>query len=220
MSLFKSVFGVAFVAILTLGQAHAEFIHQDYASSGDNLVTYQTETNLQWLNLVVTSGLTIEEAIGKTGGGGEFAGWRLATDAEVESLMQSMFPSRQFDGDVVTTKVAFQATQAEATNWASWFGTVGTSASWLSFGQYYRAETGQLLFSGLRKMLATTAYEDYGVYATGLIPITTAGVFLVKTGNTNVEQDGNLNDVPVPLFSSALGLMLLIGVNRKKHKLI
>ena len=67
MNLFKSVFGVVFAAILTLGQAHAEFVHQDYASSGDNLVTYQTETNLQWLNLVVTSGLTIEEAIGKTG---------------------------------------------------------------------------------------------------------------------------------------------------------
>lgn len=217
MALYGLRAGVALAAMLAFGQAHAEFVHQDYASSGDNLVSYQTETNLQWLNLAVTSGLTIEEAIGKTGGGGEFAGWHLATDAEVESLMQFMFPSRQFDGDVVTSKVAFPATQAEAANWGSWLGTVGTPTSWLSFGQYYRAETGQLLLSGLRKTLATAVYEDYSASAT-LIPIAAAGVFLVKTGNTNVEQDGNLNDVPVPLFSSVLGLMLLMGVNRKRHR--
>ena len=51
--------------------------------SGDQLITYDTETNLQWLNLTATANRSRNEVLAGFGGFTTTYGFRYATGAEV-----------------------------------------------------------------------------------------------------------------------------------------
>jgi len=224
MNLFKSLLGVACATMLTFGQAHAEFVHQDYASSGDNLVTYQTETNLQWLSLTVTSGMTIEEVLAQTVAGGRFDGWRLATDREVESLLSAMYPSKSFTDDVVNQRHTTTATRTEADMWINWFGGVAPDlpgwpstidpTGWPLLGKYLREGTEQLLYTGVSKGgPSLIVFDDYdGSKMPYYTPLAFSGVFMVK------KEDAGMVEVDAPLAAGVLGFasVLFAGFRRRK----
>lgn len=60
--------------------ADADLISVDWQSAGDNLITQDTDTNLEWLDLTVTMGLTGTQVLD------DFSGWRYATLSEINSL--------------------------------------------------------------------------------------------------------------------------------------
>lgn len=216
--------GVMLAAMLAFGQAHAEFVHQDYASSGDNLVTYQTEANLQWLSLTVTSGMTIEEVLAQTVAGGRFDGWRLATDREVEALLPAMYPSKSFTDNVVNPRHATMVTRAEADMWINWFGAIASdlpgwtstidSTGWPLLGKYLREDTGQLLYTGVSKGgPSLVIFDDYdGTKMPYYTPLEFSGVFMVK------KEDASMVEVDAPLAAGALGFasVLFAGFRRRK----
>ena len=65
--------------------ANASFVNQDLASTGDQLLTLDTETNLQWLDITATSGLTFQQ-IQLGAGGWTKLGFRPAVRSELETL--------------------------------------------------------------------------------------------------------------------------------------
>lgn len=74
------------VACLLASPAQAELVEVDLNTPGDALVTRDTETGLDWLDLGgVTTGLSYD-AIQGGAGGWIAAGWRYATQAEVCAL--------------------------------------------------------------------------------------------------------------------------------------
>ena len=61
----------------------AALISADWQTTGDNLITLDTVTGLQWLDLTETYGAQFSSVNTELEAGGQFAGFRYATDAEV-----------------------------------------------------------------------------------------------------------------------------------------
>jgi len=58
------------------------------SGTGDQLMTLDTETNLEWLNLTATANLSYLEVLGGAGGYTTTYGFRYATGAEIALLLQ------------------------------------------------------------------------------------------------------------------------------------
>lgn len=65
--------------------AHADLIEADYLTEGDNLAVYDTLTQMTWLDLNVTTAMSVNEFV-EAQRGGAFVGWRMPTFDEIESL--------------------------------------------------------------------------------------------------------------------------------------
>jgi len=65
--------------------ANATLVSTDLALPGDGLLTYDSATGLQWLDLTATLGKSVNEVLGGYGGYID-TGFRYATTAEVEQL--------------------------------------------------------------------------------------------------------------------------------------
>src|SRR5262245_48105146 len=73
------------LAVLSAGQARANFIPLDLFGPGDALITRDTELGLDWLDVYATRNTSADQI--RAGAGGWVAdGWRHATTAEVCSL--------------------------------------------------------------------------------------------------------------------------------------
>ena len=66
--------------------ASAAIISVDWKTSGDNLVTRDTVSGLDWLDLTETNGLSYDYVGGQLTAGGQFAGWHVANGLEVVDL--------------------------------------------------------------------------------------------------------------------------------------
>lgn len=71
--------------------AQAKLMQADYLNSGDQLAVYDSATNLTWLDLSLTINLSYNQAATS------FAGYRLATKTEVETLFGSLFGTLTYD---------------------------------------------------------------------------------------------------------------------------
>ena len=65
--------------------AHATLVNVDLNNPGDARITRDTETNLGWLDVPLTDGMSYEEIMDGAGGWIP-GGWRYATTAEVCAL--------------------------------------------------------------------------------------------------------------------------------------
>lgn len=71
--------------------ASAALIGVDWQTAGDSLLVRDTTTNLEWLKLTETTGMTYGAVSGQLGTGGSFEGLRYATNAEVINLFSDYF---------------------------------------------------------------------------------------------------------------------------------
>lgn len=79
---FKSI--VLGASVLTLSTSvNAAIISADWQSTGDNLITQDTASGLEWLDLTVTVGMSYDAVSAQLGTGGAYEGWRYATTSEV-----------------------------------------------------------------------------------------------------------------------------------------
>lgn len=77
---------VVIVALGSVSTAQADLISVNDAAFGDDSVTFDTDTDLEWLDVKETMGLSYNNVYGELGAGGQFEGWRYATSLEVTSL--------------------------------------------------------------------------------------------------------------------------------------
>ena len=79
----------AFAVLLTVGGlASGELLEANLHAPGDGLITRDTRTGLDWLDLTETVGLSLNEILG--GAGGWLAdGWRYADQTQMCELMES-----------------------------------------------------------------------------------------------------------------------------------
>jgi hypothetical protein len=66
--------------------AHATLMERDLMNAGDQLITLDTVSGLEWLDLSKTTGRSYNEVGTQLGLGGIFGGFRQATDMEVMNL--------------------------------------------------------------------------------------------------------------------------------------
>jgi len=76
------------VSLLCLSApGHAQLLELDFAVPGDGLVTRDTVNNLDWVDLTVTNGWSVDDALAS--GYVTFFGYHVATAAEVDSLFET-----------------------------------------------------------------------------------------------------------------------------------
>lgn len=93
--------------LLALQNANAALISKDYAVAGDNLITLDTDSNLEWLDFSATRGISILKIL--SGTGGWISNFRYATRTEVETLLEHAgFPNlHQYNYAYTAQAVAF-----------------------------------------------------------------------------------------------------------------
>lgn len=208
-------------SMLCTSQAYAAFEKQDYLLEGDNQTLYDSTTNLWWLDLGVTDGMSVAQVTMQTGAGGQFEGWRVASAAEVESLIRSIMPSLTFNQG----QTAFDGVQyrPQALEWISLLGGVGDANMSNAYG-FYRSEGGTLLMTGARTFGSTNAYifDDYSMNGyTFMHAAPGYGVFLVSgtapiVGAPEVSEPSP-SDVPAPFLGGlAMFGLALMGIRRKR----
>lgn len=79
------ILAVLFTALLSTNSI-AAIISTDLYALGDNLLTQDSRSGLEWLDLTETNNMTFNEVSSELGTGGMFEGWRYATNEEVVSL--------------------------------------------------------------------------------------------------------------------------------------
>ena len=82
---------VAFLVVFSATSANATLMTADWKAAGDSLITVDDRTSLEWLDAPLSLNRSYNDLVGIDGSdefavGGDFAGFRLATTAEVESL--------------------------------------------------------------------------------------------------------------------------------------
>lgn len=87
---FKSILGTtcAFLAAVSFN-ANAIPTSADWKTAGDGLITYDANTELEWLDLTVTTGLSYGSVLDQLGAGGAYDGFRFASLTEVQNILQS-----------------------------------------------------------------------------------------------------------------------------------
>jgi hypothetical protein len=161
-------------------QAHAEFIEIDWKLEGDSAATLDTSTNIEWLTLLETDGMSLSEVRAELslGDEGRFEGWRLPTEHEVETMMENMYGDLILEGDSTRTWNSNQAiiytSFANVFNWTYAYVKTGYPAKYdyRSYGLYLK-DSGESLMSGVRyknypkvsqshiRVYTTSLYEDY-----------------------------------------------------------
>lgn len=89
MNLFRT--SIIALALLATTAAQSALIVQDWMTAGDGYIIRDTDTNLEWLNLTQSNGLSYGYVSTQFGVGGQFEGMRYATNAEVINLWGSYF---------------------------------------------------------------------------------------------------------------------------------
>jgi hypothetical protein len=79
---YKVILASALVVLMSA--ANASVVRDDFRALGDGRVTFDTETNIDWLYLAMTGGLTVAQVTAALPT--EYAGFRYASAAEVDEL--------------------------------------------------------------------------------------------------------------------------------------
>lgn len=88
--LSAAILGIALAAfVLHTNCAQASIIDLDWNNPNDGRITLDTMTGLEWLDLSATIGRSYDEVSLEVGPGGEFMGFRHATDVEVRNLWEN-----------------------------------------------------------------------------------------------------------------------------------
>ncbi|PZP27789.1 MAG: hypothetical protein DI603_20915 [Roseateles depolymerans] len=96
--------------------AHADIVVTDWKTQGDGLLLWDTQTNLQWLNLTVTQGQSFDAVTSQLGSA--YQGFKFATTDAVWTLFAHAEVSPSYPAPKA-------AAQALATQWGTTLSTPG-----------------------------------------------------------------------------------------------
>jgi hypothetical protein len=196
----------ACVFSLSANAAVSDLVIKDWETVGDGLITYDPTSNLEWLDLTVTSPYSLTHALTELQDGGLYSGFRYATEAEVFDIYSQF----EIDPNMGRSTIDPQFVQ-KLDNMMSFFGDTISPV----YGNYYGLvgyyspdfEQFQIAYSAATYAIPGDLQDAW----TGILPMD------VRT----VEMYGSWlvrpSEVPVPaaawLFGSAL--LGLIGIKRK-----
>ena len=216
---------VASFAMLLSLPSQAAFVSTDWKTQGDALATLDTETGIEWLDVSLTDGMSIDSV--KALLGSVYAGWRLPTMSEVESMYRRFFYVVPDEGVLYSN---YQVYQHEHEAFYTLFG--GTYGPYYSYGTYL-GDNGFTVYStgsgGTGAQNSNIAYVHYIRGNDAGTPDSYAGVFLVSDGGVTLSSinDPTLNennpnaplhvaDVSAPIGGSIASLLLLLCGARRK----
>jgi len=94
--------------------AHAAITGVDWLAPGDSLITHDSTSGLNWLDLTETNEMSRDYVLTQLVPGGLFEGWRYATSAEVVSLWSAFGVDLSATADTVAPGYADSGVEAAA----------------------------------------------------------------------------------------------------------
>lgn len=188
--------------LLWIGTAQAAVVHKDWKVSGDQFVSFDQQTNLDWLKLSATTGKTLSYVTSHLGD--EYYGWRFPTVTEVRAMAETRLGASLLS-PAFTSGSSVTLSTAQRQTWYEFMGITHTSAS---FGYVEPSHIS-------------------GIYGVGIFP---GGSFTnILYGET--AKDGHAHtyfigiylvrdavmDVNGPFAVGALALLVIVSMMRRKH---
>jgi len=205
------------ITLALSANVNAVIISSDWQLAGDNLITQDTDSGLEWLDLTVTSNMSYNDVSAQLGAGGDYEGWRYATRVEIASLWDA------FGGDSTFYYGLSSHNNGLFDLMAPYIGdlyclsngcSTGEGESWFITGDYFLNYTNQVYVS-VANDRATHSFS----LTEDLLDLNRNAYSLDYTfeyaGSALVRE---ISTVPVPaavwLFGS--GLIGLVGMARRK----
>ena len=195
--------------------ASANLISTNWQTEGDNLITYDDVTGFSWLDLTVTKGMSYHEVTVQLGLGGQFAGFRYATNSEVIELWEN-FNIQLASGNTILSTI----TDLNIQTATQLLGDTGApSLTYLTASHGLTTDTAT---PGTHSVLGAGLFEE-GVASSYKSQYKIDGYEYFNSNTTNLSVGSYLiatdvTSVPLPatvlLFGS--GLIVLIGFSRRK----
>lgn len=190
--------------------SYAALNSMDWKAAGDELLTYDNVTNLYWLDLSETYGIAYNDVVPELAAGGDYEGFRYASNAEVIALWANF--SIDLSAGAATSSPGYDVNIENVSsylgnNWntyASWdypFGVSGITADASSSGRYALGAT-----------QTDWAFNEYHVAGSRFLPDSLTGI--APYGSYLVM--GTAVPVPAAIWLMASGLLGMIGVARSK----
>jgi len=208
------------IALILSSTLNAAVISIDWQSAGDNLITRDTTTGIDWLDLTATTPyMSYNSVFAELGPGGQFSGWRYATTDEVTSLLLTNFGIDLYAGNTSTGPLP--AGLAEATSY------LGNTTS--AIGDQYTGlsgitSQGRLLFDG--HLVVGASYDsDFSTFYRRIDPnlntyFQSDASVAISVGHWLVAdtpwEPAAVVPVPAAVWLFGSGLIGLIGVARRK----
>lgn len=164
---------------LMSAQANAALVATDWKSSGDGLATLDTKTGIEWLDVSITDGMSIQEVSGLLSS--TYKGWRLPSYAEVQQLFVNALG--------LTPGAHSEDYSLGYDLFLSSFGS--TYSDYVSYGTYVGPNGVTVFAGGAGGRSHGNVYTDYTYGNTISTGIEYAGVFLVSDGGTTLSSVNN-----------------------------
>jgi hypothetical protein len=194
---------------------NAAIISVDWKTAGDGLITRDTVSGLDWLDLTETNGLTYEYVSGQLGAGGQFDGYRYATNSEAVALWANFGidlntgATTYIPGYVdpaIENAAMFMGNIFNEYNADDRFGVYGLTGETLRTGIYYTLGAWESVWEGV-------TYTYYSPIGAREAPSYTSAIY---QGSYLVKPD--VIPVPAAVWLFGSGLVGLIGVARRKTR--
>ena len=216
--LSKLVVILAASSLFSFG-ASAELVPKDWATTGDQLISYDTKTNLNWLDLSFTLYTSYNEVLALLDT--DLSGWRLASETEVATLFNSSFTTPlSFYADGSTQVLAGTDSFDESVNFTSFFGSYQLNNNGYAYG-LYKDDADVLRMTGVyateskNSIFGMDYTKDYE-YAID-VKHEHFATYLVSNDMTLPDAPVELT-VPLPASVGLLGLALAgFGLRKRKN---
>ena len=198
--------------------SHAGFIETSWKTIGDNKATLHEETGIEWLDLTQTDGESLAYVLDNLDG--KYAGWRLPTKAEVETMFSAFFS----DVDLSASRI----NSIYSGSFVSLFGKTATNViakENYTNGIYFDNNGDAYGASAYARTIINASYQNV-ISAEKLSGNDSYGYFLVSDGGVTISsiENPSLNaknanspsNVPEPLGLAAFLIGGLAFARRKK----
>lgn len=202
--MFKKLMIAGALTLASLS-AQAELVEYDWVAQGDGDVTLDTGTGKLWLDLDVTKGMSIDAAANAIANNADYAGWRLPTLEEIQTLASNTFTVVKSSPDGEHLGVGVDASEIES------HAVMGRPTPDITYGIYEVGGHSKLFGSG-KHGLYFNYTRAYGTHMGSNYD----GVYLVSD-SISISRDANMiqqeygigvEDVSAPLGLSMAGLLL------------
>lgn len=210
----RKFFTATFLIAVLSTNINAAIVSVDWQSAGDNLITRDSVTGLDWLDLTVTQGKSYNNILSQLEPGQLYEGWRYASRAEVLQLWNNMGAPIKYGTYISLSSVEFQNINYAINLLGNTFESVSSSLPLGAHG-ITATSSSRLAQSGYYKYVEGYAYRVscdcmYIYYNSDTTPTSTR----ITEGSYLVAPSA----VPIPpaiiLFGS--GLIGLIGIAKRK----